>query len=102
MNGQRIMVAALMAGLGLASLSSYVPDPMRVAPVAAKQAEHRPIIGDIPPRRAVKLIGNPGSFGLGSEIKGSNYAIVMGHLVRIDSKSGRILSILRPLPTGRQ
>lgn len=100
MNGRRILVAAVMAGLGLASLSSYVPDSLRIAEVAAKPVAERPAIGEIPGKSRVKLIRNPGQFGLGSEISGSSYAVVSGHLVRIDRKSGRILSILRPLPQG--
>jgi hypothetical protein len=86
----------MLAGLGVASLSSYVPDSLRVADVAAKEAVERPVIGGIPAQ--VQLIGNPGNYGLGSEVNGSSYAVVSGYLVRIDKTSGRILSILRPLP----
>jgi hypothetical protein len=101
MNGRRILVASMMAGLGIASLSASMPDSMRVAEVAAKPVNERPVIGNVPDPSQVKVIRNPGTYGLGSEISGSNYAVVSGHLVRIDRKSGRILSIMRPLPQAR-
>jgi len=96
MNGRRILVATMMAGLGIASLSASMPDSMRVTEVVAKPVRERPVIGDVPAQ--VTVIGNPGTYGLGSELRGSSYAVVSGHLVRIDRKTGRILSILRPLP----
>jgi|GEM_PF-1233032 len=98
MNGRRILVAAVMAGLGIASLSTHMPGSLSVAEVAARPTAERPVIGDVPDQARVKLIRNPGSFGLGTEINGSSYAVVSGHLVRIDRETGRILSILRPLP----
>ncbi|RJE79968.1 hypothetical protein [Paracoccus sp. JM45] len=98
MNGRRILVAAMMAGLGIASLSASMPDSMRVTEVVAKPVRERPVIGDVPAPAQVTVIGNPGTYGLGSELRGSSYAVVSGHLVRIDRKTGRILSILRPLP----
>ncbi|WP_108502841.1 hypothetical protein [Paracoccus indicus] len=100
MKAQTIIVATLLAGLGLGTLTTYAPDALRVTSVAAKQPADRPIIGEVPGNGQVRRISNPGSYGLGSEIAGSVYAIVSGHLVRLDKKSGRIISILRPLPRG--
>lgn len=100
MKAQTIIVATMMAGLGLASLTTYVPEPLRVTSVAAKQPADRPVVGEVPRKGQVRRIGNPGSYGLGGNLAGSFYAIVSGHLVRMDSKSGRIISILRPLPRG--
>ncbi|WP_111559074.1 hypothetical protein [Paracoccus sediminilitoris] len=101
MNAQTIIVATLMTGLGLGSLTPYAPDPLRVASVAAKEAAERPIMGTVPSKGQVQRIRNPGNYGLGNDIAGSIYAIVSGHLVRLDAKTGRIISILRPVPKSR-
>ena len=101
MNAQTIIVATLMTGLGLGSLTPYAPDSFRVASVAAKQPAERPTMGTVPDKGQVQRIRNPGNYGLGNDIAGSNYAIVSGHLVRLDARSGRIISILRPLPKSR-
>ncbi|WP_378942622.1 hypothetical protein [Paracoccus sp. R86501] len=98
MKAQTIIVATLMAGLGLGSLTTYAPDTLRVTSVAAKQPADRPVIGEVPGKGQARRISNPGSYGLGGDIAGSVYAIVSGHLVRLDKKSGRIISILRPVP----
>ena len=100
MKAQTIIVATLLAGFSLGTLTTYAPDALRVASVAAKQPADRPIIGEVPRKGQVRRISNPGSYGLGSDVPGSVYAIVSGHLVRLDKKSGRIISILRPLPKG--
>jgi hypothetical protein len=65
-----------------------------LGPAQAETA--RPRVGDVVPRKQIKVIQSPGRYGLGSEPKGSKYAIVGGTLVRIDAKTGKILSILRP------
>lgn len=57
-----------------------------------------PVVGDTPPPAQVHLIERLGTFGLGPDLPGSRYAVVGRHLVRIDARSGKILSILRPLP----
>lgn len=101
MNAQTIIVATLMAGLGLGSLTPYAPDSLRVASVAAKEPSERPTMGTVPSKGQVQRIKNPGNYGLGNDISGSIYAIVSGHLVRLDAKTGRIISILRPLPRSR-
>ncbi|MFC0200211.1 hypothetical protein [Paracoccus rhizosphaerae] len=43
-------------------------------------------------------IAVPGTYGLGLSPVGHRYAIVGGYLVRIDDRSGKILSVLRHLP----
>jgi hypothetical protein len=64
-----------------------------IGPAQAENA--RPRVGDVMPRKQIKVIQSPGRYGLGSEPKGSKYAIVGGTLVRIDAQTGKILSILR-------
>ncbi|TJZ91557.1 hypothetical protein FA743_10665 [Paracoccus gahaiensis] len=55
-------------------------------------------MGETPRPDQISPIEDPGTVGLGPGHPGSFYAIVAGHLVRIDAASGRIQSILRPLP----
>ncbi len=61
-------------------------------------AQQPPIVGEVPAADQVQPIDNPGAVGLGPDLPGSVYAVVSGHLVRIQIGSGKILSILRPLP----
>ncbi|MDB6180550.1 hypothetical protein [Paracoccus fistulariae] len=53
------------------------------------------VAGEAPPADAIHFINKPGAYGLGPEIPGSRYAIVAGKLVRLDSKTNKVLSILR-------
>lgn len=64
----------------------------------AQGPEIPPIVGETPRPDQIRPIDDPGTVGLGPGYPGSLYAIVAGHLVRIDAASGRIQSILRPLP----
>ncbi|MFD1483304.1 hypothetical protein [Paracoccus nototheniae] len=57
-----------------------------------------PMVGDIPDSTTIQMIDNLGAVGLGPDLPGSRYAVVGGHLVRIEAASGKILSVLRPLP----
>lgn len=57
-----------------------------------------PPVGEVPAPEQIQPIENPGEVGLGPELPGSVYAVVSGHLVRIQVGSGKILSVLRPLP----
>lgn len=61
-------------------------------------AQQRPTVGEVPAPEQVRQIDKPGAVGLGPQLPGSVYAVVSGHLVRIQIGSGKILSILRPLP----
>ena len=51
--------------------------------------------GDILKADKVDFIERPGHYGLGSDLRGSRYAISEGHLVRIDPDSLQIQSVLR-------
>lgn len=69
---------------------------LRPGAQAADQAP--PVAGDVPPPGQTQLIDNPGIYGLGPGLPGSRYAVVAGYLVRIDTASGKIQSVLRPVP----
>lgn len=65
------------------------------SPILAQAEGERPAVGDVLKPGQYHLILNPGRYGLGPEPQGSRYAIAAGLLVRIDARSGKILSILR-------
>ena len=56
-----------------------------------------PIVKDLVDRQSgkVQLIERPGQYGLGSDLRGSRYAISDGHLVRVDPNSLEVQSVLR-------
>ena len=72
---------------------------MLAVPQGRAQDRAVPVVGDLPPPDQTRPVDNPGIYGLGPDLPGSRYAVVSGHLVRLDSASGRILSVLRPVPT---
>ncbi|MFD2814385.1 hypothetical protein ACFSYD_07710 [Paracoccus aerius] len=47
------------------------------------------------PADLVDFIEQPGRYGLGTEPRGSRYAIVQGHLVRVDADTMELQSVLR-------
>lgn len=65
--------------------------------VRAQQASELPVVGAVPAAGQVMLIDDLGSYGLGPNLPGNRYAVVGGHLVRIDIATGKILSVLRPV-----
>ena len=51
--------------------------------------------GDVLDATDLEFIERPGFYGLGSDLRGSRYAIAQGHLVRVDPDSLRVQSVLR-------
>lgn len=92
------IAAALIA---LSVISVYVAEhEWRVhgvaAAVGAASADSVKVVaGEAPPIDSIYFIDEPGVYGLGPEIPGSRYAIVANVLVRLDSKTNKVLSILR-------
>lgn len=64
-------------------------DPACLPPGQARK------VGDIIDLRRVHVVTRPGLYGVRDAPSGQRYAIVNGHLMRVDSETGRILSILR-------
>lgn len=68
-----------------------------------KAQDHEPTnrgsvsVGDVVAPRDVHAVPQPEKFGLGPAPKDSRYAIIEDHLVRLDEKSGRVLTIIRPV-----
>lgn len=61
-----------------------------------RDRDHRHIrVGDVLDWDDVHIIRDPGLYGLGNPPYGNRYAIVDGQLVRVESDTGRLLSIIR-------
>lgn len=56
---------------------------------------HDLAVGDVLDWDDIHLIRQPGLYGLGDPPGGNRYAIVDGRLVRVESETGRLLSIIR-------
>lgn len=52
-------------------------------------------VGDTLPSDQIHIVTKPGLYGLGPEPPDSKYAVAHGKLIRIDPKTGQVLSILR-------
>ncbi|WP_299845514.1 hypothetical protein [uncultured Paracoccus sp.] len=63
---------------------------------AAAEAQQPLAVGDVLPAGQVHIISEPGLYGLGRNVGGSAYAVAKGQLIRIDPKTMKVLSILRP------
>ncbi|WP_330448393.1 hypothetical protein FLP41_14820 [Paracoccus marcusii] len=61
-------------------------------------AQQRPTVGEVPAPEQVRQIDKPGAVGAWTAAAGQRLCRRIGHLVRIQIGSGKILSILRPLP----
>lgn len=71
-------------------------DPACVPPgQAKKRGGDGFVVGDILDLGTIHIINQPGLYGLGEPPLGNRYAVVDGRLVRIDSETGRLLSIIR-------
>lgn len=82
-----VIVVALSASFGLEAQGTVAtPTPVE-AP--------RPMPGDVLRADQVRIVDNPGLYGLGSEVRGSRYAIAEGYLIRIDPGSLQVQSVIR-------
>ena len=54
-------------------------------------------VGDVVTPRDVHAVPQPAKFGLGPAPKDSRYAIIDDHVVRLDERSGKVLTIIRPV-----
>lgn len=93
--------AAAGAMMGLAALTApNTPAPRVVEPCAtacaARVASVLPVVGETATVSRLHRIKHPGRYGLSHPPEGQVYAIVEGHLVRIEIGSGLIRSVLRP------
>ena len=95
---RKVMVIATAAGaaVGIAVLSNQAPQAQGTTQAGVARVEPRLMMpGDILPAEDIDFIEHPGRYGLGTELRGSRYAIVDGHLVRINPETMELQSILR-------
>lgn len=87
----------IFAAAWLMSAAGFIPpsEPSRYLMSVAMAEGAAPRVGDVLHEAGFHEITNPGLYGLGPAPSGNLYAIVAGLLARIDSKSHKILSILR-------
>ena len=73
-------------------------NPPCIPPGQARRGngEHRGLsVGDVLDWDDIHIVNQPGLYGLGNPPDGNRYAIVDGRLVRVESETGRLLSIIR-------
>lgn len=100
--------AAVAAGtmLGLAALTAPNTIPTQGLPDTGQACQQGcagtvaavPPIGQTVPADSVHRVTMPGRYGLAGPPDGQEFAIIAGHLVRIDAADRRVLSVLRPVP----
>ncbi|WP_409674377.1 hypothetical protein [Paracoccus sp. (in: a-proteobacteria)] len=91
-----MLIAVVAAPGGHSQAQAQVQNSSPSAALAVSHPPQRGIaIGDIVSRDQIHLVTRPGAYGLSNPPAGNGYAIVSGHLVRIDVTSGKILSALR-------
>lgn len=91
-----VIAAAAAAAVLIAISSNEAPQAQGTTQAAMARSEQKPLRpGDILSPNATKFIDFPGRYGLGTDLPGSRYAIVDGHLVRIDPDTMELQSILR-------
>ncbi|MFV0300956.1 MAG: hypothetical protein ACK5IP_08795 [Paracoccus sp. (in: a-proteobacteria)] len=87
------LILAMSVGISAVGVAGF--SQSQNAPAAAGAAQEI-AVGDILPRDQVHIIKELGLYGLGRNVGGSEYAVAMGRLIRIDPKTMKVLSILRP------
>jgi hypothetical protein len=92
---RKTMAIATAAGAAvvIAILGNQAPQAQETPAVQTEPRVLTP--GDRLSADDINFIEQPGRYGLGSDLRGSRYAIVDGHLVRIDPQTMELQSILR-------
>lgn len=71
-------------------------DPACTPPGQAKKAARQGVVvGDVFDLNSIHIVTQPGLYGLGKPPASNSYAVIGGQLVRVDSDTGRLLSIIR-------
>ncbi len=97
MGDVRIFAAACVMAVLTSGGVFYAPQAFAAGAPDAESSEFG--VGDVLPAEEVHIISQPGLYGLGPEPADSKYAIAHGMLIRIDPKTGKVLSILRSQST---
>ena len=86
------LFAATATLFALAAATGFSQAETGAATMGARQAIS---VGDTLSRNRVHFVTEPGAYGLGRNVPGSEYAIANGRLIRIDPATLKVLSILR-------
>ncbi len=107
-----IIAATAVLGLSVISYTAVAEDQTApqdsTATLRLLAGSEQPVVpldlrvGDRVDDAVLQLIDAPGTYGLSLPPAGHRYAIVSGHIVRIDPRNGKILSILRQIDPDRQ
>ncbi|SNR26890.1 hypothetical protein EYF88_00130 [Paracoccus sediminis] len=89
-----MIVTAATAVLLVAS-NHYRPEAHGTVDTGIVNPPPVPVPGAILRSEDVRFIDQPGRYGLGKDLADSRYAIVGGHLVRIDPDTMQVKSVLR-------
>jgi hypothetical protein len=97
MTGKLIAIATASVAAVIGALYADTDTQAQGTPHHAPRAVQTHVLapGDIVPADQVDFIERPGHYGLGSDLRGSRYAIIDDHLVRIDPHTLQVKSILR-------
>lgn len=91
-----MIATAAAAAVGLTVFEGPTPQAQGRAGADPVRAAAVPLVpGEVLPADLVDFIEQPGRYGLGTEPRGSRYAIVQGHLVRVDADTMELQSVLR-------
>ncbi|MDP5305538.1 hypothetical protein [Paracoccus spongiarum] len=91
--GGQVLALSLAAVTAAVALAPRAPG---LLDISASAQPNGPVVGDTAPRQGLHLIRNPGRYGLGPPPRGSRYALLGGMIIRVDARSLKIQSILRP------
>ena len=90
-----VILTVLAAALVVVFSANLAPQAQGTPQEAPRKEARILSPGDVLDASDVDFIERPGYYGLGSELRGSRYAISDGHLVRVDPDSLRVQSVLR-------
>lgn len=90
------MIGTAVAGvIGAALMAGFALQAQETRPDERREKASAVMPGQMLTRGQVRFMENPGVYGLGSEVRGSRYAIVDGYLIRIDPHSLEVQSVIR-------
>ena len=86
------LFAATSAAFAMTTVTGFSQSGTDATTIEARQDIS---VGDTLPRDQVHIITEPGVYGLGRNVPGSEYAVANSRLIRVDPKTLKVLSILR-------
>ncbi|WP_347138439.1 hypothetical protein [Paracoccus sp. SSK6] len=90
-----VIATALAAAIVIALSGDYDLQAQGTPQGEVKVKVRKLTPGDVLDAKDVDFIERPGFYGLGSDLRGSRYAIIDGYLVRVDPDSLQVQSVLR-------